>query len=83
MNYIPADTTLEAHRKQVEILRKLSPQSKALMAMELTDNIRQIAIEGIRSRHPEFNEKQVMRELLRMLVGDELFKKIAAAKGFE
>jgi hypothetical protein len=83
MNYIPADTTLEAHRKQVEILRKLSPQRKALMAMELTDNIRQIAIEGIRSRHPEFNEKQVMRELLRLIIGDDIFQKIAAAKGFK
>jgi hypothetical protein len=83
MNYIPLDTTLEAHRKQVEILRKLSPQRKALMAIELTDNIRQIAVEGIKSRYPEFSEKQVMRELLRLIVGDELFQKIATAKGFE
>jgi hypothetical protein len=83
MDYIPRDTTLDAHKKQVEILRKLSPERKALLAMELTDNIRQIAVEGIRTRHPEFNEKQVMRELLRLIIGDELFKKIAAAKGFK
>jgi hypothetical protein len=83
MNYVPLDTTLDAHKKQVEILRKLSPQRKALMAIELTDNIREIAVEGIRSRHPEFSEKQVMRELLRMIVGDELFQKIATAKGFK
>lgn len=83
MYYISPDTTPEAHKRQVEILRKLSPERKALMAMELTDNIRQIAVEGIRSRHPEFNEKQIMRELLRMIVGDELFQKIAIAKGFK
>jgi hypothetical protein len=83
MNYISADTTLEAHKKQVEILRKLSPERKALIAMELTNNVRQIAVEGIRSRHSEFSEKQVMRELLRMIVGDDLFHKIAIEKGWK
>jgi hypothetical protein len=83
MNYILADTTLEAHKKQVEILQKLSPERKALMAMELTDNVRRIAVSGIRSRHPEFSEKQVMRELLRLIVGNELFEKIASAKGWK
>jgi hypothetical protein len=40
-------------------------------------------MEGIRKMHPEFTETQVIRELLRRLVGDELFQKIVAAKGLK
>jgi len=83
MDYIPHDTTLDAHKKQVEILRKLSPERLALISFELSDNVRQIAMEGIRRMHPEFTETQVTRELLRRLVGDELFRKIVTAKGWE
>jgi hypothetical protein len=83
MNYIPSDTTLDAHKKQIEILRKLSPERLALISFELSDNVRQIAMEGIRIMHPEFTETQVIRELLRRLVGNELFQKIVAAKGLK
>jgi hypothetical protein len=83
MNYIPRDTTLEAHRKQMEILRRLSPERRALISFELSDNVRQIAIDGIKRMHPEFTETQVKRELLRRIVGDELYQKIAAAKGLK
>jgi hypothetical protein len=83
MEYIPPDTTLDAHRKQIEILRKLPPERLALISFELSENVRQIAIEGIRRMHPEFTETQVIRELLRRLVGKELFGKIVAAKGWK
>ncbi len=80
MNYIPRDTTLEAHKKQMEILKKLSPEQRALISFELSDNVRQIAMEGIRRMHPEFTEAQVKRELLRRIAGEELFREIVAAK---
>ena len=83
MDYISSDTTLDAHRKQIEILRKMSPEKRALISFELSDNVRQIAIAGIRKMHPEFNETQITRELLRRLVGDELLQKIVAAKGLK
>jgi hypothetical protein len=83
MDYISPDTTLEAHKKQIEILRKLSPERRALISLELSDNVRQIAIDGIRRMHPEFTETQIKRELLRRIVGDELFQKIVAAKGLK
>jgi len=81
MNYIPPDTTPDAHRKQIEILRKMSPERRAIVSFELSDNVRQIAIAGIKKQHPGFTDKQIRRELLRRMVGDELFQKIVAAKG--
>lgn len=83
MNAIPADTTIEAHRKQIEILRKMSPESRALISFELSDNVRQNAIAGIKKLHPDFTDTQIKRELLRRMVGDELFRKIITAKGLE
>ena len=83
MNTIPADTTIEAHRKQIEILRKMSPESRALISFELSDNVRQNAIAGIKKLHPDFTDTQIKRELLRRMVGDELFRKIITAKGLE
>jgi len=83
MNTIPADTTVEAARKQFEILRRLTPQKRALISFEISDNIRQIVIAGIKKMHPDFTDTQIKKELLRRTVGDELSRKIIAAKGLK
>jgi hypothetical protein len=83
MNAIPADTTVEAVRKQFEILRRLTPQKRALISFEISDNIRQNVIAGIKKLHPDFTDTQIKKELLRRTVGDELSRKIIAAKGLK
>jgi hypothetical protein len=83
MNWIPRDTTIEAARKQIEILRKMSSQKRALISFELSDNVRQNAIAGIKKLHPDFTDSQIKMELLRRTVGDELFRKVIAAKGLK
>ena len=83
MNYIPHDTTLEAHKKQIEILRKMSPEKLALISFELSDNVRQNAIAGMKKQHPDFTDTRIRRELLRRMVGNALFFKIIAEKGLE
>jgi len=83
MNWIPRDTTIEAARKQIEILRKMSSQKRALISFELSDNVRQNAISGIKKLHPDFTDSQIKMELLRRTVGGELFRKIIAAKGLK
>ena len=83
MDYISPDTTPDAHRKQIEILRKMSPERRALISFELSDNVRQNAIAGIKKLHPNFTQTQIRRELLRRMVPDELFQKIVAEKGLK
>jgi hypothetical protein len=83
MDYISPDTTPDAHRKQIEILRKMSPEKRALISFELSDNVRQNAIAGIKKLHPDFTQTQIRRELLRRMVPDELFQKIVAEKGLK
>ena len=75
MNLIPADTTIDALRKQFEILERLGIEGRAEMTFELSDNLRQITESGVRSRHPEYNDREVQREVLRITLGDELYRK--------
>jgi len=76
MNTIPADTTLEAVRKQFEILRRLGPEARLKMAFELSDNLRSIVEAGVRERNPNYDEQKIKREVLRLMIGDALFKQI-------
>jgi len=76
MNMIPADTTIEAVRKQVEILRRMGPQARFQMALELSDNLRRIVEAGVRERHPGYDKNKVKQEVLRLMIGDALFEQI-------
>ena len=83
MDYIPPDTTRDAHKIQIEILRKMMPEKRALISFELNDNVRQNVISGIRKLHPDFTKQQIIKEVLRKCYGEELFRGIAAAKGWK
>ena len=76
MNGIPADTTLEMAKKEYDILRNLGPEVRAKMAFEMSDNLRHIVEAGVRHRHPDFDEKKIKLEVLRLMIGEKLFKKM-------
>jgi len=76
MNLIPADTTIEAARKQFEILRRLGPQVRAKMAFQMSDNLRSIVESGVRCRHPDYSEQKIQKEVLRLMIGEALFKQV-------
>jgi hypothetical protein len=74
MDGIPRDTTREAFLRQIEILRGLGISGRAAMTFELSDNLRQIVRDGVRYRHPEWNETQTEQEVRRIVLGDRLFR---------
>ena len=76
MDAIPADTTVDAARKQFEILRRLGPEVRVKMAFELSDNLRSLVEAGVRQRHSDFDEQRVQQEVLRLMVGETLFRQI-------
>jgi hypothetical protein len=73
---IPSDTTLEAARREFEILRRLGPQVRARMAFEMSDNLRRIIEAGVMNRHPDFDQKKVGLEVLRLMIGDKLYNRM-------
>jgi hypothetical protein len=76
MNAIPSDTTIEAMKKQYEILRTLLPEKRLTIAFELSDYLRSVVQAGIKQRHPDYNEQQIEKEVLRLMIGESLFKQI-------
>jgi hypothetical protein len=76
MNGIPLDTTIEAARKEFEILRKLGPHVRAKMAFDMSDSLRCIVEAGVRNRHPDFDQKKIQLEVLRLMIGDKLYRQM-------
>jgi hypothetical protein len=68
------DTTPEARAKQFEVLRRIGPAGRAAMTFELGDNLRSLVRAGVRYRHPRWDDRTVEREVIRLMIGDVLFR---------
>jgi hypothetical protein len=51
----------------------MSGAERVALAAQLSEEIRAVAMAGIRSRHPEYSEREVWYALQRLLLGEELF----------
>jgi len=76
----PRDTTPDATARQFEILRRIGPTGRAAMTFELGDNLRSLVRAGVRHRHPDWDDRTVEREVIRLMIGDALFRQ-AYGKG--
>jgi hypothetical protein len=72
---LPHDTTREAHEAQLRALRRLSPAARVELAVKMSEDARAIASAGIAARHPDYSTSDVKHALLRLLYGDDLFRR--------
>ncbi len=72
----PADTMPEVARVHLEIIRRLSPNRRMELALQLSDVIRGVVADGVRNRHPEYDEEHVRLAVMRLMLGDELFQRV-------
>ncbi|AEH51731.1 hypothetical protein [Pseudothermotoga thermarum] len=70
------DTPTELEKAQIEILRKMPPEKRLKMSIELTENTIKLLKEGVRNRHPEYSDEEVKFAVIKILLGEELFKKV-------
>lgn len=70
------DTTPEAHAFQMAVYRKMTTRQRFGAAVELADTARRLSLDGIRARHPEYDEHTAVRALFRLLHGDALHDKV-------
>jgi hypothetical protein len=54
---------------QLELYRAIGPSGRLKIAVDLSDAVRQTAIDGIRRRHPEYSDDEVSRAFLTMVYG--------------
>lgn len=70
------DTSVDAHRAQTEAYRRLGGAGRSAVMFRLSDSVRRTTLAGIRSRHPDYAEERARMALFRLLLGDELFRKV-------
>ena len=72
---MPKDTTSAAAEMRAALLRRMTSDERTELAAELSMAMRAVALDGIRARHPGYDERQAQLALFRLLVGDELFRR--------
>ncbi len=68
----PLDTDAGAHEAQLHAYRRMGPEARVRMAFEMSDDVRRMALDGIRARHPDYDADRLRRALFRLLLGDEI-----------
>jgi hypothetical protein len=64
------DTTPQAAAVQLQLYRAVGPTRRVQIAVELSDVVRQLSLDGIRRRHPEYSEREVAQSFLALVYGD-------------
>ena len=70
------DTTDDARRAQFDALRRLTPQERVRLAVDLSEELRGVVAAGVRDRHPEWGGDRVRRAVLTRLYGEEFVKQV-------
>lgn len=66
------DTSDAASGVQLAVYRSMSPTRRLELALSMSDEVMAVTTAGIRHRHPDFTEDEVLLELHRILGHDEL-----------
>jgi hypothetical protein len=70
----PADTTPDAHARQIEAYRSMTPARRLAIGVDMSEEAFEVMAAGIRMRHPGYDEDEVRWALLRLRVGEDLFR---------
>jgi hypothetical protein len=73
---VPLDTAPAAHEFQRQIYMRLGPRERQATMFRLNAAVRQLAMAGIRARHPEYDDEQVLRAHARLILGDDLVRAV-------
>jgi hypothetical protein len=65
----PKDTSADAWARHIESIRALSPQERVRLLTTMSDEVREIARDGIRHRHPDWTAAEVESGLAELLLG--------------
>ena len=75
MRPLAEDTSPEAERVLIELLRKASPAQKMQMVLSANRTARSLALAGLRERYPGESPERLRRHLADLWLGPELAAK--------
>ncbi|MBV8205430.1 MAG: hypothetical protein JO041_01455 [Acidobacteria bacterium] len=67
-----SDTSPQAAEVHLEWFRRMTPAQRLEMALEMSEEVRGLALAGLRSRRPELTANELKRELIRLMYGLEI-----------
>jgi hypothetical protein len=67
------DTTRQAEQVQLEIFRAMGPEKRLRAGIALSQLCRKLLLEGVRMRHPEYDERQSKLAVIRLMLPEDLF----------
>jgi len=70
------DTTPDARRRVMAVFSAMSGAERVRYATEMADEVREVAMAGIRTRHPDYDDQQVRTAWFAMLHGDAIADEI-------
>lgn len=70
------DTSPEADRVHLEVLRRMGLAGRARLTLALGDSVRSLTEAGVRHRHPEYDDRRVRLATARLLLGESLYSKV-------
>ena len=72
---LPADTDPAMAEHQRERYRQMTPSQKLELMAQMCDDMKAIAIAGIRGRPPTYSATDAEAAYLRLTLGDDLFRR--------
>ena len=73
---LPLDTRPEARAVHLEVLRKLGAERRLLLALQFSEDLRDVTCAGIRARHPEYDDRQVDLALWKLTLGSSEYRRL-------
>lgn len=76
MKTLSPDTSPEAERVLIELMRKLSPHRKLEMVAQMNETVATLALSGLRARHPNASDEELRRRMADLWLGPELAERV-------
>jgi hypothetical protein len=73
---LASDTSTVIEERQIEAWRRMTPGEKLQLALQMSDTVRQLAVAGIKQRHPGAPPREQFLRLAQLTLGDELARKV-------
>ena len=66
------DTSIEARKKQFEVIFSKSKEERLLMGLQMMEDVRQMVMTGIRKQNPHFSEADLKIEFIKRYYKNDL-----------
>jgi hypothetical protein len=76
----PRDTSPEAWKVFMDLMRKMSPEEKLQRTFEFSAMVRSFGEAGLRQRHPQASDREIFLRAARLNLGADLYAKVYGAE---